>query len=122
MVWMVVTTDPGGFDDYVWINTLIQCLKLGVGESPFYAQYGIPAQQSVIQQVFPDFYVARTQAQFSRYFASLIIAKLANTEPEYNVNITTNQGARVQFNVLDGGNFPPDTRWNDFNWDQALWS
>jgi hypothetical protein len=73
--WVEVTTDSAGFNDEVWLTTLIQCLKLNLNESPFYAQYGIPAQQSVVQQVFPDFYVTRTQTQFAQYFASLVINK-----------------------------------------------
>lgn len=98
--WQVVTTDSQGYNDSVYITTLIQCLKLSLGESPFYANYGIPAQRSVIQQIFPDFYVAQTQSQFAKYFASLIIAKVpGTTNPTYNVNIVTHAGARVAFPV-----------------------
>jgi len=83
--------------DYVWITTLIQNLKLNLGESPFYAENGIPAQRAVIQQIFPDFYVQQIQQQFSQYFASLQITKVAGTTtPTYNVNIITNQGTTVQ--------------------------
>ena len=90
--WVEVTTDNNGFNDYVWLTTLIQVLFLGRGESPFYSDYGIPAQQSVIQQVFPDYYVALTQQQFSGYFASLTVAKLAGSDPHYRINATTQQG------------------------------
>jgi hypothetical protein len=100
--WIVVQTDAAGYDDYVYANTLIQTLKLSINESPFYANYGIPAQRAVIQQVFPDYYVFQTQAQFAQHFASLIISKLDNTEPTYQVNITTNQGVKLQTSVLDG--------------------
>lgn len=94
--WGEVDTDAQGFNDAVWLTTLIQCLKLSIGESPFYANYGIPAQRSIVQQIFPDFYVAQTQAQFAQYFASLIIAKVANPlTPEYNVNVVTNQGVKI---------------------------
>lgn len=94
-VWEEVSSDTVNGDDLVWLTTLIQCLKLVLGESPFYATYGIPAQQSVIQQVFPDYYVSQTQSQFSRYFASLIIAKLEGREPTYRVDVTTNVGTRI---------------------------
>ena len=93
--WAVVTTDANGFSDEVYLTTLVQCFKLNLGESPFYSQYGIPAQQSVIQQVFPDFYVNRTQSQFSQYFASLQVSKVANPTPTYNVSAITHQGAKL---------------------------
>lgn len=93
--WVEVSTDVAGHDDYVWITTLIQCLKLSIGESPFYANYGIPAQRSLVQQVFPDFYVAQTQRQFARYFASLIVAKRLGLIPEYDLNLVTNQGTKI---------------------------
>lgn len=98
--WTEVTTDANGHDDAVWITTLIQCLKLNLGESPFYANYGLPAHQAVIQQVFPDYYVALTQKQFAQYFASLIISKLPGRTPTYQVNITTTQGAKRIFTVV----------------------
>jgi hypothetical protein len=94
--WVEVSTDAAGHDDYVWITTLIQVLKLSLNESPFYADYGIPAQRSVVQQVYPDYYVAVTQAQFAPRFASLIVSKVEGAEPTYKVDLTTNQGVRVQ--------------------------
>lgn len=90
--WEEVTTDQDGANDNVWITTLCQCLLLNLGESPFFANYGIPAQQSVITQVFPDYYVYQTQQQFSPYFASLIITKLPAPNPRYAVKVVTNQG------------------------------
>lgn len=94
--WVKVETDPvTGNNDAVWITTLIQCLKLNLGESPFYAQYGIPARPSVVQQVFPDYYVTQTQQQFASKFASLTIAKVTSPSPEYTVNITTNVGTKI---------------------------
>lgn len=94
--WTPVVTDPTtGNNDAVWITTLIQCLLLNLGESPFYAQYGIPARPSVVQQVFPDFYVTQTQQQFASKFASLTISKVNSPTPKYNVNITTNVGTKI---------------------------
>lgn len=92
--WVVVSTDPDGSNDYVWLTTLAQCLLLNLGESPFYGNSGIPAQQSVIQQIFPDFYVSLTQQQFAPHFAALTVAKLAGTTPHYRVNATTHQGVK----------------------------
>ena len=96
-VWQEVITDPvTGLNDAVWLTTLLQCLKLNLGEDPFNSDYGIPAQKSVIQQIFPDFYVSQTQQQFSPHFASLIISKVpGQIAPYYNVNIITNNGAKI---------------------------
>ena len=98
-VWQVVTPDENGHPDYVYITNLIQVLKLNLGESPFYANFGIPAQRSVVQQVFPDFYVNMTQQQFAQYFASLTIAKIPSASPMYRVNLTTMQGTTVAMDI-----------------------
>ena len=99
--WQEVVTDPvTGLNDNVWLTTLLQCLKLNLGEDTFNADYGIPAQQSVIQQIFPDFYVAQIQQQFSPYFASLIIAKVpGQIAPYYTVNIVLHSGAKISTSV-----------------------
>ena len=97
--WTEVVTDANGANDYVWVTTLIQCLKLNLGESPFYANYGIPAKPSVVQQVFPDFYVARTQQQFVPHFANLVVSKQPSTTPTYNINVTTNQGVKIAASI-----------------------
>lgn len=97
--WVIVQTTPDGQDDYVWITTLIQCLKLETGESPFYANYGVGAQQSVVQQIFPDFDVSKTQEQFAARFASLIVAKQQAVEPTYRINILTNAGVRISEDI-----------------------
>lgn len=104
--WVQVSTDAAGYDDYVWVTTLIQCLKLNLGESPFYAIYGLPAKPSVVQQVVPDYYIFQTQKQFAPYFASLLMAKV-NVQatkgkapvPTYRVNVTTNQGVKMAMDV-----------------------
>jgi hypothetical protein len=93
--WVEVTTDKAGFNDYVYLTTLIQTLLLNRGESPFYANYGIPAQQAVAQQVFPDFYMAQTQQQFSTFFASLVLTKLDSPTPTYKIDVTTNFGVKA---------------------------
>lgn len=82
-----------GDDARVWLTTICQALKLGRGESPFWANYGIPAQQSVVTQVFPDYYMAQTQQQFSPYFLSLTLAKIPGRTPTYQINATTPQGS-----------------------------
>lgn len=93
--WRVVETSLDGADDFVWLTTLIQCLKLWRGESPFYSQYGIPAKPSVLQQVFPDYFVSLTQQQFAPHFASLIVARESFPTPTYRINVTTNYGVSL---------------------------
>jgi hypothetical protein len=101
--WVTVTTDANGFNDLVYVTTLAQVLYLSPGESPFYANYGIPAVASVLTQVFPDYYVTRTQQQFAGYFASLTVARqpltlataLQQPTPVYNVNVVTHTGAQM---------------------------
>lgn len=97
--WVVVETDENGFDDNVMLTTLCQVLLLNLNESPFYANYGIPAKQSVLQQVPPDFFVTLTQQNFSQYFASLIVAKEDDPTPTYRINIITQQGAKLNFKI-----------------------
>lgn len=112
--WWIVTTDINGFNDSVWLTDLAQVLKLNLGESPFFANFGIPAHASVMTQVFPDFYLSRTQQQFASHFASLIITALpveqgsADSEatgqdgapaPRYYVNVLTNYGSRIGVRV-----------------------
>jgi HSP20 family molecular chaperone IbpA len=78
----------------------LQCLQLNLGESPFYAAFGISAQQAVIQQLWPDYDVARTQQQFAPYFAALIISRVPGAQkPTYKVNVTTNTGVKISATV-----------------------
>ncbi len=94
--WKVITTASDGANDYVWFTTLVQCLRLNLGESPFWANYGIPAHPSIVQQIYPDYYVNLTQQQFAPYFASLLVAKVPDVgKPFYRVNAMTNQGVKV---------------------------
>lgn len=97
--WKVVTTDANGFNDMVLITALCQVLLLNLGESPFYATNGIPAQQSVMQQIFPDYYVALTQQTFAPNFASLLISKITSPTPTYKVVVRTHQGVIINAEV-----------------------
>ena len=98
-IWVVVQTDSLGNDDLVWVTTLLQVIQLNLNESPFFAQYGLPAQQSVMQQVFPDYYMALTQQVVAPYFASLIISKVSSATPTYNVFVTLHSGVQVKASV-----------------------
>lgn len=97
--WQVVETDANGSNDLVYLTTLTQVLQLSLNESPFYANSGIPAQQSVVQQVFPDYYAALSQQAFSPYFASLLINRTSGKTPQYAVAAITHQGVKLNAQV-----------------------
>lgn len=92
--WVQVTTDANGYNDQVYLTTLAQVLKLNLGESPFYANYGIPQYQTVVTQVFPDYYAQVTQQQFASYFSALAIVRQPGSYPPvYDVNAVAHSGA-----------------------------
>lgn len=102
--WEVVTTDSNGFSDEVNITWMAQVFALNIGESPFYGDWGLPALQSVMTRVAPDFFVNRTQRRFAPLFASLIVQKVAGGTPQegppfadpsptYQVRVVTHSGA-----------------------------
>ena len=97
--WVEVTTDAQGFNDQIFLTTLIQTLKLNLGEDPFYGQLGIPAVPSVLSQVQPVYYVNRIQQYFSPFFAALLVSKVAQSpndpNPTYAVNITGQSGSVI---------------------------
>jgi hypothetical protein len=91
--WRVILPDANGDVSNIWLTTLCQVLKLSRNEDPFFGNFGIPAQTSVIQQVFPTFYVNQTQAQFAQYFASLVITQAPGPTPVYFVKAVCHSGA-----------------------------
>ena len=108
--WWVITTDTNGFNDSVWLTDLAQVCKLNLGESPFFADWGIPAHPSIVTQVFPDLYMVRTQQRFAPHFASCILTPLPVEQgsadsyatgqegapaPRYYINVLTNYGSRI---------------------------
>lgn len=103
--WVTVVSDPvtGDFTTG-WITTLAQTLLLNLNESPFYANRGIPAKNSIEQQIWPDYYVIRTQQLFAQYFANLVVARIPGADhPTYKINVTTRQGTKL---VLTVGRIP----------------
>ncbi len=109
--WVVIQTDSAGNNEYVYVTALVQVLKLNLGESPFYGNYGIPARQAVMQQLAPDFYVAFIQSQYSKYFASLIVYKASAVfppRPTYNISVLMTTGTKFRV-AIDGETvpFPP---------------
>lgn len=92
--WIEVTTDANGFNDAVYLTTLAQVLRLNLNEDPFFADWGIPQFQTIITQVFPDFYVNFIQTKMMQYFASLSITRVQNSNPPtYNVTVVTHLGS-----------------------------
>lgn len=101
--WIEVDSQSNGDNSLVYLTTLCQVLLLNLGESPFYGNYGIPAVQSLMTQIYPDYYVAITQRQFAQYFASLTISRgvlAPNGDLVYNVAVTTKQGAQLGASVV----------------------
>ena len=85
---------------YIWLATLAQTLRLNLGESPFYATDGIPAQQSVMSQIAPDAAVNKAQSQYAPYFATLTVVKQLNAaNPTYNISAIFQNGTVVQSQV-----------------------
>jgi hypothetical protein len=97
--WVVVQTDANGNNDLVYVTALCQCLLLNWQESPFYANNGIPAEQSVLQQVFPDYYVALTQKLFAPFFASLSVTKEPSSTPTYQIVAVTHAGVVITMSI-----------------------
>jgi hypothetical protein len=115
--WWVVTTDMGGYNDSVYLTDLAQVCKLNLGESPFFADWGIPAHPSVVTQVFPDLYMTRIQQRFAPRFASCILTPLPVEQgsadsfatgqegapaPRYYISVLTNYGSRIGVKVQRG--------------------
>ena len=103
LVWVEATTDANGFNDLVYLTNLIQVLQLQTDESPLYGNWGIPAEQSILQQVWPDFDVTQVQQQFAPYFALIVINKVPKApEPTYNIFVITHAGARLGYTLNAG--------------------
>lgn len=98
--WVVVQTAPNGDNSAVYLTNLIQVLKLNLQESPFYANYGIPAVQTLETQIYPDYYVQQVQSQFAQFFTTLLISKVPNTtKPVYNITVVTKTGNTLSLQV-----------------------
>lgn len=94
--WVQVQTGPDGLNQEVYVTWLAQVLKLNLGESPFWANWGIPQFQTIMTQVAPDYYMMQTQTFFSGLFANLKISRVNGTvNPTYNINVLTKTGATI---------------------------
>jgi len=91
--WVEVDTDTRGFNDAVWLTSLSQVLQLNLNESPIFGNWGIPSQQSVTTQIFPDYYVMQTQQYYAQHFLSLIVSRQQAVDPTYRISILANPDA-----------------------------
>lgn len=98
--WVEIDADMNDNPDSVYLTALIQTLKLNWGESPFFGDWGIPAHRSVMQQVFPDYFVLLTQKRYAPYFMSLAIVKQPVPTPTYSVTIQFKSGAKISTTVI----------------------
>lgn len=97
--WVLVETDENGFNDAVYLTSLAQVLKLALQESPFYAEDGVPAIGSVIQQILPTFHINRIQQKFAKHFTSLQITLEQADPPVYNIAALTKLGSSIIYKV-----------------------
>ena len=104
--WTEVQTDANGLNDYVYTTGFVQECKLNLGESPFWANRGIPAVPSLIQQVAPDYYMTLMQQRYAPFFLNITIVRVPGGEdskgkpaPFYRTNITTHYGVQIELNV-----------------------
>jgi hypothetical protein len=98
--WVEITTDDNGFNDMVYLTNMIQVIRLNLGESPFFSNWGIPAHASVMTQIAPDYYMTLIQQRFAPNFTLCILTNLPNRfdedgrpAPSYQYNIVTKYGA-----------------------------
>jgi hypothetical protein len=99
--WVTVECDMNDNPDSVYLTALIQTLKLNYGESPYFGNWGIPAHQSIMQQIFPDYYVLLTQKRYAPYFMTLGIVKQTEVDyPLYTVTVQFKTGAVISTTVI----------------------
>ena len=98
--WTEVTASADGDLSNVFLTALAHSIKLSINESPFFASVGIPAQQSIISQVFPDWYVAQMQTLYAPHFASLVMTRVPQSfPPVYKVNAVCFNGAQLTMQI-----------------------
>lgn len=102
-LWQSVETDANGYDDDCYLTTVAQVLQSQLGESPFFAQYGIPARQSITARTHPDYWINRVREQFSPMFTSISIVKtvdLTNNEPTYHIDALKLSGSAASSTIM----------------------
>ena len=92
--WVTIATDANGFNDAVYLTTLVQNLKLAPQESPF-RESRHSRQRFSDPADYPHLYVNRLQQQFSGHFSSLQIALTEVDPPVYDISVITNSGSKI---------------------------
>ena len=101
--WVTVQTDANGDSSYVYVTSLCQCILLNFNESPFWANFGIPAKNSILQQQAPDYFIGNIVNYYSQFFASLLVVKQpttpGNPTPIYNISAVFKSGVTYQTTI-----------------------
>jgi hypothetical protein len=100
--WVEISTDAAGNNDLVWLTTLCQAILLNLNESPVYADVGLPARQSVLSGIAPDYNMSLLQKRFAPYFLSLVITRqpqASGQNPHYLVNLVTHKGVKLSARI-----------------------
>lgn len=100
--WVLVQTDSAGNNDLVWLTTLCQAILLNLNESPVYADVGLPARQSVLSGIAPDYNISLLQKRFAPYFLSLVITRQPQAQgqdPQYRANVVTHSGVKLSARI-----------------------
>ncbi len=84
----------------VYLTWLCQVIQGNLGEDPMFNNWGIPAQQAVITEVPPDYWMGRIQQKFAPYFASLMIPRISGTDnPTYKAVAICPNGAVLEATI-----------------------
>jgi hypothetical protein len=101
--WVEVSTDANGDNSLVYLTNLCQVILGNLNEDPLNAGLGLPARQSVLSGIPPDYNMALIQKRFAPYFQSLVITRRSATSlgatPNYLVNVVTNAGVKLSANI-----------------------
>ena len=91
---IVMITDPA----LIWVTIVKHELQLRVGESPFFSDAGIPAEDSIIAQQEPDFHVNNVKRRYEAKFRRFDIVKRSIVPLIYDIALTTRNGDNVTLN------------------------
>ena len=96
--WEYVNSDNG--NELVWFTTLCQVLKAEMREQPFNNRegFGTPTQDSIINRLMPDYFLANIQKQFGEYFPypPQITRVSGYPVPTYKVSVTLSDNKTLE--------------------------
>jgi len=85
--WVVIDDE-----EQVWTTTLIQCLRLGLNESPFFANYGLPLQDITSNISLMFYHLENLKSKFRNRFKSIELT--SNGVADINISISLYSGNR----------------------------